>query len=149
MHRHRGNTKLSLMSMMTHVFLVWELKTNAQRPGRVESLSTVLYRIDGLDDNEFNTQQQNEMNKAILGCHNVSMELEATLNKFGILKNNSTAHWKDTVRRAWKRTRWDQAEIDNFRSRVVSNISLFNNVVSNINQFVLLKLSFPFKLQKY
>ncbi|KAI2709040.1 hypothetical protein CBS147332_6099 [Penicillium roqueforti] len=106
----------------------------------VESLSTVLHRIDGLDENDFNTQQQDEINKAILGCHNVSLELEATLNKFGVLENNSTAHWKDTVRRAWKRIRWDQAEIDNFRSRVVSNISLFNNVVSNISQDLVLEI---------
>jgi hypothetical protein len=90
--------------------------------------------MDGLDDNEFDTEQKAAMRKAIQGCRNVSLELRAILDKSGILENDSTAYWKDTIRRAWRRIRWDQADIDIFRARIVSNISLFNNVVSNINQ---------------
>lgn len=100
----------------------------------------MLHRIDGLDESEFNQSQIEDVKEVIKGCRNVLQDLEAHLNKFRVLANDSTPGWKTQVRQAWKRIQWDQSEIDGFRSRIVSSISLFNLVVGKMNQFVNLHL---------
>lgn len=100
----------------------------------------MLHRIDGLDESEFNQSQIEDVKEVIKGCRNVLQDLEAHLNKFRVLANDSTPGWKTQVRQAWKRIQWDQCEIDGFRSRIVSSISLFNLVVGKMNQWVNLHL---------
>lgn len=103
--------------------------------GRVESLIRVLNRIDSLDEEEFD-QQKDDVNKVIQSCDNVLQDLESKLRKFHVLAKDSTPDWTDRVRQAWKRIRWDQAEINNFRSRIVANVSLLNLIISKANQYV-------------
>lgn len=103
--------------------------------GRVESLILVLNRIDGLDEEEFD-QQKDDVNQVIQSCYNVLRDLDSRLRKFHVFAKDSTPDWTDRVRQAWKRIRWDQAEINNFRSRIVANISLLNLIISKANQYV-------------
>lgn len=102
---------------------------------RVESLIFTLHRIDGLDEKEFDSQQKDGVHKVIQGCQNVLGELSAKLNKLNVIANDSTPDWKGKVRQTWKRLRWDQTEINNFRSRIVSNISMLSLIVGKANQY--------------
>lgn len=110
--------------------------------GRVESLIFALHRIDGLDEKEFGDQEKEGVNKVIQGCDNVLQELDSKLSRLHIVANDSTSDWKGRVRQSWERIRWDQAEINNFRSRIVSNISLLNLIIGNTSQYVTLSLFF-------
>lgn len=103
--------------------------------GRVESLIIVLSRVEGLDEEEFD-QQKDDVNQVIQSCDNVLRDLDSRLRKFHVFAKDSTPDWADRVRQAWKRIRWDQAEINNFRSRIVANISLMNLIISQANQYV-------------
>jgi hypothetical protein len=76
------------------------------------------------------------VNQIIQSCDAVLQDLDSRLQKFHILAKDSTPEWTGRMRQAWKRIRWNQAEINNFRSRIVSNISLLNLIVGNTNQYV-------------
>ncbi|KAJ5151324.1 uncharacterized protein N7482_010576 [Penicillium canariense] len=99
----------------------------------VESLILVLNRITDLDEEEVD-EQRDDVNQVIRSCDNVLRDLDSRLRKFHILAKDSSPEWTGRVRQAWKRIRWDQAEIDNFRSRIVANISLLNLIVGKANQ---------------
>jgi hypothetical protein len=104
--------------------------------GRVKSLIFALNRINGLDEEELDDQQKDGVNQVIQSCVSVLQDLDSELQKFHILAKDSTPEWIGRVRQAWKRIRWNQAEINNFRSRIVSNISLLNLIVGNSNRYV-------------
>jgi uncharacterized protein YoxC len=101
----------------------------------VESLSSALDYIETLDAKDFDDKQQAELNRIIQSCHLVLQDLQSKLNKLHVL-GDSAPDWKRRVQQAWKKVRWDQAEITNYRSRIVSNISLLNIVVGNINRYI-------------
>ncbi|KAL4782320.1 ankyrin repeat-containing domain protein [Aspergillus varians] len=100
----------------------------------VESLILALHHIDDLDETEFDSKQRDDLNKVIQSCQDVLRDLEAKLNKMHILANDSTPDWKGRVYKTWRRVRWDQDEVNNSRSRIVSNISLLNLMVGNANK---------------
>ncbi|KAL3477687.1 hypothetical protein BJX99DRAFT_225932 [Aspergillus californicus] len=102
----------------------------------VESLVLALHHIDDLDGKEFDSRQIDEVNKVIKGCQNVLGDLESKLNKLHVLANDSTPDWKGRVQQTWRRIRWDQTEVNSYRSRIVSNISLLNLIIGNINKYV-------------
>lgn len=77
------------------------------------------------------------MKKLIESCYNVFEELKVTLDKFGVLKKDSTRGWKERLRGKWKSLQWDKAEIDDFRRRIESKIKLYNQVVGIIDQYAL------------
>ncbi|KAJ5212611.1 uncharacterized protein N7498_004257 [Penicillium cinerascens] len=99
----------------------------------VESLIIVLNRIDSFDEEQLK-QQKDDVSQVIQNCDNVLQDLDSRLRKFHVFAKDSTPDWTDKVRQAWKRVRWDQAEINNFRSRIVVNISLLNLIISKANQ---------------
>jgi hypothetical protein len=66
----------------------------------------------------------------------VLQDLEAKLSKFQILANDSSADWKSRMHQAWRKVRWDQSEIANHRSRIVSNVSLLNLIIGDANKYV-------------
>ncbi len=104
--------------------------------GRVESLIFALNRISGLDEEEFDDQQKDGVNQVIQSCDIVLQDLDSRLQKFHILAKDSTPDWMGRMRQAWKRIRWNRAEINNFRSRIISNISLLNLIIGKTNQYV-------------
>jgi chromosome segregation ATPase len=101
----------------------------------------VLHRIEDLDEDDFEEEQIEEMERLLQNCQDLLSELSLKLDKLQVLSNDSSPHRKQKVRRAWKRITWDQKEINEYRSRIVSNITLFNLLVGSINQYVLLTLS--------
>lgn len=101
--------------------------------GRVRNLSNVLRDIDDvLPQRDLPTQRTIEFGQIIQGCHNVLRELEETLDKYQEL-DPDTKGFAGRSRRVWKRLRWDQTTIDGFRSRVTSNVLLFNTFLGQIN----------------
>lgn len=109
---------------------------------RVESISIVLHRIEELDEDDFEEGQVEEMEGILQNCQDLLSELSLKLDKLQVLSNDSSPDWKQKARRAWKRITWDQKEINEYRSRIVSNITLFNFLVGSINQYVY-SLFFP------
>jgi len=102
------------------------------RYNRVRSLSIVLQDVDDvLPQRELGNQQKTELNGIAQGCRNVLEELEQTLNKYQEL-DSSVKGFGGKSRRVWKRLTWDQKDIDGFRSRVTSNIILFNTFLGRI-----------------
>ncbi|KAJ5169014.1 ankyrin [Penicillium canariense] len=104
----------------------------------VELLSTILHRIECLDENDFE-EQAKDMEKVLTNCQDLLGELRIKLDNFEVLANDSTPDWNKKAQRAWKRIKWDQKEIKDFRSRIVSNISLFNLLVGCNNQSLMVE----------
>jgi hypothetical protein len=85
--------------------------------------------FDGLSD-----QQSKQLKTILVGCRDVLEELQDKLDKSHVL-SYSTREWKLMARIAWARITWDQAEIDRFREKVTSSMSLFNSLMRVINQY--------------
>ncbi|RMZ91406.1 hypothetical protein DV736_g1357, partial [Chaetothyriales sp. CBS 134916] len=92
----------------------------------VKSLLNVLRDIeDLLDQRDLSDQQKTELSEIVQGCRGVLEDLEKILDKYQEL-DPTTKGFTGRSRRVWKRLRWDQSDIDGFRSRVTSNISMLN-----------------------
>lgn len=100
----------------------------------------MLHRIEDLDEDDFEDEQVEEMERILQNCQDLLSELSLKLDKLQLLANDSSPDWKQKARRAWKKITWDQMEINEYRSRIVSNITLFNLLVGSNNQYV--KLTF-------
>ncbi len=96
------------------------------RSNRIKSLSTVLRDVDDvLPQRELTSQQKTELDDIAKRCRNVLEELEKTLDKHQEL-DSCAKSLGGKSRRVWKRLMWDPKEMDEFRSRIISNIVLFN-----------------------
>jgi hypothetical protein len=101
---------------------------------RVKNLSNVLRDIDDvLPHRDLPEQQKTEFGKIVQSCQAVFKELEETLDKYQELDPN-TKGFAGRSRRVWKKLRWDQKDIDWFRSRITSNILLFNTFLGRISR---------------
>lgn len=106
------------------------------RVGRVKTLSNVLRDIDDvLPQRDLTPQQRTEVEDITRGCRDVLEELEVTLDKYQELDPNFSGPGGRS-RRVWKRLRWDQKAIDGFRSRITSNVLLFNTFLERISRSV-------------
>lgn len=108
---------------------------------RVKQVWSVLHDIDDIPIDGLNEQQRQQVQTILQGCQEVLDELKAKLDKSHILAY-TTPDWKTRARQAWKRITWDQTDIDRFRDRITSAISLFNLLMGRINQSVP-PVSFP------
>ncbi|KAL1965282.1 hypothetical protein VTN77DRAFT_5884 [Rasamsonia byssochlamydoides] len=102
----------------------------------IKRLGIVLQDINDFESEQcLNDQQQDEVNKISQGCRDVLNELEATLDKYQEL-DHTTVNIKGKAQWAWKRVKWDQTEINNYRLRIISNIESFNLLLGKINSNV-------------
>ncbi|KAJ6024087.1 hypothetical protein N7540_004884 [Penicillium herquei] len=104
----------------------------------VKHLSNVLRDIDDYDpDINLDFAKKGSLNCLSRDCQNLLEELNGYLNKYQDLapEHKSTGVKKLTTR-AWKRVRWDQQEIDVFRSRISTSISALNIVIAGLNSQV-------------
>jgi hypothetical protein len=92
-------------------------------------------------------EQVEEMEGFLQNCQDLLAELSLKLYNLQVLADDSSPDWKQKARRAWKRITWDQKEINEYRSTIVSNITLFNLLVGRINQYVLLGFFVTVKVQ--
>lgn len=96
----------------------------------------MLHRIEELDEDDFEEEQVEEIERILQNCQDLLSEISLKLDKLQVLSNDSSPDWKQKARRTWKRITWDQKEINEYRSRIVSNITFFNLLMGGINQYV-------------
>lgn len=87
-------------------------------------------------------KQKNELREIAKSCHDVLIETEQRIDKYRDLETSPDTIHK-TVKKAWKRLKWEPDEIHKLRNRISSNINLLNafslgitrNDVSQLKQY--------------
>jgi hypothetical protein len=98
----------------------------------VRSLSIILQDVEVVQSElDLTTQQKTELREIVDNCLNVLLKLEQTLDKYGELKPGST-RIGSKVKRVWKRLSWEPEDINELRSRIVSNVTLLNTYQGKI-----------------
>lgn len=101
---------------------------------RVRSLSIVLQNINSvLPRQRLTDQETKELGDIVRGCHNVLEELKETLDDYQQLASSAKS-LGGKFRRLLEGLKWDSKVISGFRSRIVSNIILFNTFHGQINK---------------
>jgi hypothetical protein len=104
---------------------------------RVKGLSNVLRDIeDALPQRELTVQQEKELQDIANGCFNVLTALQAKLGYYRELDQPNGKSFRGTTQRVWKRLIWEPEDIQELRSRIISNISLLNAFNAQINRYV-------------
>ena len=98
---------------------------------RVRSLSIILEDVKVvLPQRDLASEQRKELVDILLGCYNVLNTLKETLDKYQELdsdpKCSDPKSFGFKFRRAWKRLRLEPEDIKELRSRITSNITLWN-----------------------
>lgn len=102
----------------------------------VKILSNIIRDIDDYDpDISLDVEKKGNLNYISRNCGQLLGELNGYLDKFQDLKPSprSTGLRGSTVR-VWKRVRWDQEEIEVFRSRIATSINALNLIVAGLNR---------------
>jgi Cdc6-like AAA superfamily ATPase len=76
-------------------------------------------------DRDIDVDQKKDLDDIDRGCQNVLTELQRILDKNSELGSSNGGSGRKFAR-AWKRTKWDQEEINQLRNRLSSNISLLS-----------------------
>ena len=92
---------------------------------RVRSLSIVLQDLEVLSERELNNEQAKEFHEIANGCRNVLEKLELTVDKYSELEPGLKGVGR-SIKRVWKRLKWEPDDIRDLRSRIVANITLLN-----------------------
>jgi hypothetical protein len=92
---------------------------------RVRSLSIVLQDLEVLSEREFNNEETKELHEIASGCRNVLEKLELTLDKYDELEPGFKGVGR-SIKRVWKRLKWEPDDIRDLRSRIVANATLLN-----------------------
>jgi hypothetical protein len=83
-----------------------------------------------LPQRDLTSEQRQELVSIIVGCYNVLNTLNKTLEIYEELSSDPKARdsksFRFKVRKGWKRLRWEPEDIEELRSRIISNISLLN-----------------------
>lgn len=85
-------------------------------------------------------QQKTDFSEITQGCQDIVKELEETLDQYQELGPNTKGS-AGRLKRAWKRLKWDQTNIDRLRNRITSNVLLFNTRLTCISKSVTLFLT--------
>lgn len=101
---------------------------------RIKSLWAVLHDLNDIPKEGLSVHQKSEIESIVQKGHEVLLEIEDKLSKYNVLAFK-TSSWKSNALRAWSRIKWDPAEVNSLRNRIMSCISLFNLVMGNINQY--------------
>jgi len=75
--------------------------------------------------------REKDLSSIVQGCRDILTKLDVILKKNDILGNGSQ-NGGSRAQKAWKRFKWDQTEIQELRSRIVSNTSLLNIFTANL-----------------
>lgn len=101
-------------------------------------MGALLQDIDDFESEQgLDTQQKASINQMSKECREVLTELENVLDSYQELDHEEKNLGQKT-RRVWKRLRWDQSKIMNFRKRIDLYMIMFNNVVTRLNGSVIL-----------
>ena len=92
----------------------------------VKVLSNVLRDVDDVPpERDLSSQQIQDLEDISRSCHNVLNQLKEKLDKNREL-DSKVKGISGRSQRMWKRFRWDQTEIDQFRNRISLNITVFS-----------------------
>lgn len=93
--------------------------------------------LDDLADkqSQLDSEQLKKLSILTQGCREVLEDLDSVLRKNGSL-NRQLSGLGSKTRKAWKGIKWDQKDIEELRSRIVSNISLLNLFNSSLARLV-------------
>lgn len=101
---------------------------------RVKSLSTLLRDVDDvLPRRSLTCQQHVKLDSMVVRCRSVLDELNKMLVTYRELDPDAKPSGR-RLQKTWKRFIWDQSYIDNFRSRITTNVLLFNTFLEQINR---------------
>ena len=77
--------------------------------------------------------QTQDPSSLIQACHELLDKLNALVNNYNMLAaDKKSASFEDKFRNGSKKLGWDQDEIRDLRSRIVSNVTLLNVFNSNL-----------------
>ncbi|KAJ5159576.1 uncharacterized protein N7482_006580 [Penicillium canariense] len=101
----------------------------------VKTLSNVLRDIDDYEPEEsLDMPQLKSLNSVSRTCLGVLEEVGQTLDKYQELAGDRKSHsLKGFSIRVWKGLKWDQGEIDDFRSRINASTDALNLLLTGIN----------------
>ncbi|RYP22843.1 hypothetical protein DL765_001439 [Monosporascus sp. GIB2] len=89
----------------------------------VRSLSIIVQDVDiALSACEPNHQQKADLRQIASSCHNILVDLEKTLDKYGEMEHNR-GNLGERVTRVWKKLKWEPEDIRDLRNRITSNSS--------------------------
>lgn len=105
-------------------------------------LSNIIRDIDDYDpDVSLDVEKKGNLNYISRNCWQLLGELNGYLDKFQDLEPRATSRptgtgtgLRSSTIRVWKRVRWDQEEIEVFRSRIATSINALNLVVAGLNR---------------
>jgi hypothetical protein len=110
-----------------YVALKYPLMVPSWWTRRVRNLQIVLEDVDVvLHERELDDQQRKNLCEIAQSCRNVLTQLEETLGKYRELESGQIGT-KNKAKRVWKRLAWEPNDIQDFRSRITSNITLLNS----------------------
>jgi hypothetical protein len=96
---------------------------------RVCSLKSFSVALRGIEDvwieRELSLEQQTELHDIANGCQGVLDSLNTILERYQSL-NSRHNDIGDKMRKAWKRWKWDQKDIEKFQNRIVAHTTLLN-----------------------
>jgi hypothetical protein len=100
----------------------------------VKALSFVLQEIEDLVDGiaEGTSRRKQELEQISKTCQTVLKELETKLLQFKVL--DTAGGQRGKLRVAWKKFRWDQTGVDNFRNRLSLHMTTFNTFLQCITK---------------
>ena len=97
-------------------------------------LSNALRDVDDvLSERDVSSQQRKDLDGIARGCRDVLNRLREKLDKSQELDSRAKGI-SGKPRRIWKRSQWDQAEIDQFRNQVNLNITAFGTILGQITR---------------
>jgi Cdc6-like AAA superfamily ATPase len=78
-----------------------------------------------LSSKELSNQQKTELQEIAASCRNILAQIEKSIHNYRELKTEDLMR-RHTVKRVWKRLKWEPEDIHNLRQRLSSNIVLLN-----------------------
>ena len=99
----------------------------------MKSLSNILRDLeDVLPERELTLRQQLDHQEYIQGCENVLKDLEKIIDKYEILDAHP-AGLGNKLRRSWKRLKFEPEDVRDLRSRLISNVGLWNSFMGSLS----------------
>ena len=128
-HNLRVTLKLCLLktctTQKTHLILI-----------RVAGLQLLLDDVsENISDRQLSEKQKEDLSSLTGACRDVLKELEAMVQKYGILATENST-FGGRIRKSSKKLGWDQDGVRDLRSRITSNTTLLNAFNSGLARLV-------------
>ncbi|KAM0424178.1 hypothetical protein ACHAPT_010547 [Fusarium lateritium] len=96
-------------------------------------LSMVLQDVDvKLDESDLTAQQEANLEQAMSTCGAVLHDLQAVCDKFSDL-DTTQSHSRKSIRRVWKKLKWEPNEGRELRERVSSSITMLTTLLNQLS----------------